>query len=66
MKNLELTKMENIEGGDYCTGSAVQVLITTGGLFFAAATGGLGAIAIAGLSWYLTMDSIGNGACYEL
>ncbi|WP_430408584.1 hypothetical protein [Kordia sp.] len=68
MKTLELNQMQNLQGGDdgYCTGSAAQVLLTTGVLFFSVATGGLGAILAAGAAWYLTMDSIGNGACYEL
>ena len=63
MKKLELNQMENLEGGKYCTKEAVGVLLATGSLIFAAATGGLGALAIAGFSYYLQMDSIKSGSC---
>jgi hypothetical protein len=63
MKKLELNQMENLEGGKYCTKEAVGTLIALGSLAFVAATGGLGAIALAGFSFYLQMDSIASGSC---
>ena len=56
MKKLELNQMENLQGGE-CTKSATKVLLATAAITMAVATGGLFAIAIAGASWWFTMDS---------
>jgi hypothetical protein len=63
MKKLELNQMENLEGGKYCTKEATGILLATGTLFFVAATGGLGAFALAGFSFYLSIDSAASGSC---
>lgn len=77
MKKLELKQMENLVGGQkqrlmqadndggakYCTKETTGMLLAVGGLAFAAATGGLGAIALAGFSFYLSVDSVASGSC---
>lgn len=77
MKNLQIKKMsianienrltteemENVMAGKMCTKEGVGILLATGSLVFAAATGGLGALALAGFSYYLAMDSAANGSC---
>lgn len=63
MKKLKLVEMENPEGGKYCTKETTGMLLAAGSLAFAVATGGLGAFAIAGLSFYLSVDSAASGAC---
>lgn len=77
MKKLDLQQMENLMGGQkqkltqhdettggrYCTKEATGMLLAVGGLAFAVATGGVGAIAVAGLSFYLGVDSVASGSC---
>lgn len=65
MKKLELKQRENLEGGksSYCTKEATGLLLGAGCFVFAAATGGIGALAVAGLSFYLAADSAAGGAC---
>jgi hypothetical protein len=46
-----------------CTKESTAILLGLGSLAFAAATGGLGAIAIAGFGFYLSVDSAANGSC---
>lgn len=63
MKTLELNQMENLEGGKYCTKETAGMLLAVGGLAVTVATGGLFAIAVAGFSFYLSVDSVANGSC---
>ena len=66
MKNLELTQMESLSGGSYACAHAVIGAVGFG-IAFAGATGGFGAVAMAG--WMASAFATGGslGACaYEL
>lgn len=66
MKNLNLEQMENVQGGEYCTGTAAAVLLGFAALTITAATGGLGVFLIAAASNAVIYDSILDGNCHVL
>ena len=60
MKTLELNQMENIEGGNDCSGQVNAALLASAAFVFAAFVAGPFGLLLAGASYFVAWDNLGD------